>query len=42
MADNAEQLVSMALDAFVDLSAAEKDFFRKNAEGGFPDYGEGF
>jgi hypothetical protein len=32
----------MALDAFIDLSAAEKDFFRKNAEGGFPDYGEGF
>jgi hypothetical protein len=38
MADNADQLVSMAREAFVDLTAAEEIFFRTNAEGGFPDY----
>jgi hypothetical protein len=38
MADNAEQLVSMAREAFSDLTAAEEEFFGRNAGGGFPDY----
>jgi hypothetical protein len=41
MANTAEQLISMAREVFVGLTAAEEEFFRRNAEGGFPDYSEG-
>ena len=38
MADNAEQLVSMALDRFGQLTAAEEKLFRTTANGEVADY----
>ena len=38
MADNAEQLVSMAREAFVDLTPAEAFFLRLNAQDVVPNY----
>jgi hypothetical protein len=38
MPDNAQKLISMAREAFIDLTAAEEYFLRMNAEGGIPNF----
>ena len=38
MSANADELISIAREAFVNLSTAEEHFLRKNADGDFPDY----
>ena len=38
MSKNAELLISMAREAFVGLTAAEEEFFRRNAEDQIPNF----
>lgn len=42
MPNNSDALVSLAKEVFSDLSAAEESFFRLNALGQFPVFGDGF